>query len=856
MQAIFVSLLLTSATPIPPVDCNAPRSANNIDQIVLFLWNNCQASWPRDQSIRNTSNPNGTAVHGWIQISYDPAVFKWMHDRKTQIPDGSLIIKEQFDGDDPTKPMGWILMLKDQKASFDGWWWGFVSPMPTTSGGCQIDQPSSCASGQIFDPNCVGCHGSANNRQLTFSSLEHIAPKITKPTRGAKSSRAEATATRRSLHIEKLHRRLAELRRGAEKRPIERSPAAPEILPSQTLDKVVSPPGGPIMPGFVSSNVCSGCHDAANLEFCETSEGCTTPWPEMSLPFSSPSNPAIQRVNVSPWSEWSVSLMGLSGRDPVFQAQRESETKLHPELAGYIDNLCYHCHGVMGQRTLAQNSTRDYTHGVFLTTSGADTNLGGLGRDGVSCTVCHRISGEKLGTEASYTGNFELAKPNVIFGPFDKPKDYVMTNSIGMTPEKNNVIKNSDLCGSCHIVETPILMPGQKYTPEEANKAPKSHEQTTFFEWRNSEFRATKSCQSCHMPQTFGTSPEKLSFELANIEDDTYTDFPNTTDESAITLAKRSPYSRHVFFGANPFVLQLFRLDVAKNNPPLTGFSDVDPNYADPASWVNRFDLAIDEELRFARTAAKVQVSVKKGASFDVEVRVFNLAGHKVPSGVGFRRAFIELSVLDANNKVVWASGRTDSTGLIVDLAGQPLPTELSETQFEPYHAVIDSDRAVQIYEERYFDGAKKLSTSFLAIQDIVKDSRLLPRGWSKKGPDADKTKPVGEVGPTYFDGSGSDRVLYRVPSPAAQSAVKVVAVLNYQALPPYYVRDRLRDGRGGPATAAFEQLLRQNNHFDGTPMAGNKIELARAEAAVSAVKTMPKRQNVDRVTNPQKLRK
>lgn len=833
MQAFVLSLLLTAASPIPPVDCNAPRSADNIGQIVLFLWNNCQASWPRDQSIRNTSNPNGTAVHGWIQITYDPAVFKWMHDRKTQIPDGSLIIKQQFDGDDPSKPTGWILMVKDQKASFDGWWWGFVSPVPSGSGGCQIDQPAGCANGQIFDPNCVGCHGSANNRQLTFSSLEHIAPTTKK---AAPLVRKEGiVAPRRSLHVEKLARRLAADRRTPDAKKVSpggRAPAPVEVLPSQTFDKVVSPPGGPVMPGFVSSNVCSGCHDAANLEFCETSEGCTTPWPEMSLPYRDANNPAIQRVNLSPWSEWSVSLMGLSGRDPVFQAQRESETKLHPELSDYIDNLCYHCHAVMGERTLAQHSPRDYTHGVFLTTSGADAKVGGLGRDGVSCTVCHRISDKNLGTEASYTGNFELMPPEVINGPYEQPKSYVMTNSIGMTPRHNKVIQDSALCGSCHIVETPILMPGRKYTPEEAERAPKSHEQTTFFEWRNSAYRTTKSCQSCHMPQTFG-SATPLRFKIANIEDDTYTDFPNTTGESAITLTGRRPYSRHTFFGANPFVLELFRLDIAKNNPPLTGFDDVDPNYADPSQWVDRFDLAIDEELRFARTAASIQVSIEKGKNFEVEVRVFNLAGHKLPSGVGFRRAFIEFSVLDAGGKLLWASGRTDPTGLIVDLAGQPLPTELSETEFEPYHAVIDSDLAVQIYEERYFDGAKKLSTSFLAIQDIVKDSRLLPRGWSKKGPDAARTKPIGEVGATYFNGSGSDRVLYRVPAEAAQNAVKVVAALNYQALPPYYVRDRLRDGRGGASTAAFEQLLRQSANFAGTPMAGNKIELTRAEATV-----------------------
>jgi hypothetical protein len=34
--------------------------------------------------------------------------------------------------------------------------------------------------------------------------------------------------------------------------------------------------------------------------------------------------------NLSPYGEWSASLMGLAGRDPVFQAQLESEKALRP----------------------------------------------------------------------------------------------------------------------------------------------------------------------------------------------------------------------------------------------------------------------------------------------------------------------------------------------------------------------------------------------------------------------------------------------------------------------------------------------------------------------------------------------
>ena len=48
-----------------------------------------------------------------------------------------------------------------------------------------------------------------------------------------------------------------------------------------------------------------------------------------------------------------------------------------------------------------------------------------------------------------------------------------------------------------------------------------------------------------------------------------------------------------------------------------------------------------------------------------------NLVGHRFPSGVGFRRAFLELAVLDGAGEVLWASGRTDGAGVLVDEQGQ-----------------------------------------------------------------------------------------------------------------------------------------------------------------------------------------
>ena len=58
-------------------------------------------------------------------------------------------------------------------------------------------------------------------------------------------------------------------------------------------------------------------------------------------------------------------------------------------------------------------------------------------------------------------------------------------------------------------------------------------------------------------------------------------------------------------------------------------------------------------------------------------MKVDNRAGHKFPSGVAFRRAFIEFNVLGADNQVLWASGRTNGVGVIVDDKRNPIAGEL-----------------------------------------------------------------------------------------------------------------------------------------------------------------------------------
>ena len=147
-------------------------------------------------------------------------------------------------------------------------------------------------------------------------------------------------------------------------------------------------------------------------------------------------------------------------------------------------------------------------------------------------------------------------------------------------------------------------------------------------------------------------------------------------------------------------------------------------------------------------------VSIANG-NLNARVTVISRVGHKFPSGVGFRRAFLEFSVLDVDNKVLWSSGRTNGAGVIVDDKGAPIAGELwwkddcsaridPEARIhQPHYQEITRQDQAQIYQELVSTppnaSAKcgpheppqgQLTTSFLSICAKVKDNRLLPHGF------------------------------------------------------------------------------------------------------------------------------
>jgi hypothetical protein len=113
-------------------------------------------------------------------------------------------------------------------------------------------------------------------------------------------------------------------------------------------------------------------------------------------------------------ADWAASMMANSARDPYYLAVLSAEVAANPGHAGAIQGKCLTCHAPMA-------AYEAKIAGGSLTLEALQTS--DLGKDGVSCVLCHRIEPDNLGASgASYTGNFiignETGSARKIYGPY------------------------------------------------------------------------------------------------------------------------------------------------------------------------------------------------------------------------------------------------------------------------------------------------------------------------------------------------------------------------------------------------------------------------------------------------------
>ncbi len=467
--------------------------------------------------------------------------------------------------------------------------------------------------------------------------------------------------------------------------------------------------------------------------------------------------------NVAPFDLWSGSMMANSAVDPYWKAALSAEVAATPSQKPHIEEVCSRCHAPMSAPVTTSPD------GEVLAFLRKDHAKAALGKDGVSCTVCHQISSENLGTDESFTGGFKFNDKSEIYGPHANPVTMPMQRHVGYTPTKADHILSSAMCATCHTVITESF--DRQGSPTHAQL----HEQVPYLEWRNSIFndevesnRATaRSCQSCHVPQT-DVDGNTISTRLAHNPGGR--DFP--------FLTPRKPYGRHTFAGGNVFMTQLLR-----DNRQSLGIST--PTTA--------FDRVIDESRKMLqRDTAKLSISGNRtnATATVVSVTIENLSGHKFPTAYPSRRAWLEFTVRDNHGNIVFESGRVNDKGQIIDGHGKAIATEVAGGPTQPHFDSISSPQQVQIYETFMQDTDGQLTFALLRGSQFKKDNRLLPQGWSRDHVHAQATRPIGIDDDSNF-AAGIDTVNYELQLPSGR--YKVEARLLFQSLSSRYVAELLK---------------------------------------------------------------
>ena len=352
-----------------------------------------------------------------------------------------------------------------------------------------------------------------------------------------------------------------------------------------------------------------------------------------------------------------------------------------------------------------------------------------------------------------------------------------MRSASRFEPARADHVQSSDLCATCHTLYTHALGPDGEVVGE-------LPEQVPYLEWRHSDYRGRRSCQSCHMPVVSG--------------------------EMAITGVLGQPreaLSRHVFRGGNFLMPRIFN------------------RFADelaPRALPGELDAAarrIAEHLGTSSAVVRIAAAGISGGSLGLEVELVNLAGHKLPTAYPSRRVWLHLEVADRDGRPVFSSGALRPDGAV---AGND--NDADPRAFEPHHEAISSPEQVQIYEAVTADPDGRVTTGLLSAVRFVKDNRLLPTGFDPATADPDIAVRGAAAADKDFEG-GSDQVRYRIGIDPGRAPFRVSAKLWYQP-----VGFRWADNLAGYDANEPSRFVRMFNALSGS----SAVVLAGAETTVN----------------------
>ena len=457
-----------------------------------------------------------------------------------------------------------------------------------------------------------------------------------------------------------------------------------------------------------------------------------------------PSEGTVLRWNdtdVSPVTLWRSTMMGNSSKDPYWRAQVANEVHFLPSLKDSIESTCTKCHAPMGFTQAIYDGEGRYLIDSLRTDR--------LANDGVSCTACHQIKPDNFGSQQSYTGGYLITNERNIYGPYEDPDTYYMWGFVDYGVGYGPHLNQAELCATCHTLFTPIA-------DNEGNVSGTFPEQTTYLEWKNSSYpNQDIKCQDCHMPKIYDpmiitTIPPGYSVE-------------------------RTPFWLHSFVGGNSYMLKML-----KDNIDTLGLT-AEPEHFD--STLARVEYLLNEKAVGLSTQSWIE-----NDSVVIKVKIENKTGHKLPTGIPFRRMWVHLKAEDNTSNTIFESGEWNNEGYIINY----------DPVYEPHYQTITSGSQVQVYESVFADVDGNMTFKLLRASEFLKDNRIPPKGFTSTHISYDSTQVYGNAqnDPDFnkdgsTEGTGSDIITYKFPKPA-NGNLSATVELCYQSAKPRSI-DSLR---------------------------------------------------------------
>ncbi|WP_163714396.1 T9SS type A sorting domain-containing protein [Mangrovibacterium lignilyticum] len=460
---------------------------------------------------------------------------------------------------------------------------------------------------------------------------------------------------------------------------------------------------------------------------------------------------------VEPAFNWRGSMMAQAMRDPLFLACLAVANQDAPQSG----DLCIRCHAPDG-----------WLNGRSTPTDGSALNSND--REGVQCDFCHKlVKPSAIGinpfpNDAAYTsgtyqsdqdylGTITMIPPQSGNGMYIAHSSNAKRGPFADAAAKHQVYyspfhSQSDLCGTCHDVSSPVIDKDGEFSLGGINKGVDAFITTnmlpierTFSEWKMSAFAqgaisgtpfggnktSVSTCQDCHMHDVSGYGANKRGIPF------------------------RSDLPLHDMTGGNTFVPDL----VAQLFPGEVNLAAL--------------EAGKQRALFMLQNAATMELSVVNNVA---TVTVINNTGHKLPSGYPEgRRIWINLQAYDTNGDLTYESGAYD-----------PGTAELSTEGTKIYEIRLGMTDDVEAAAGVSGDPETGESFHFVLNNKVVKDNRIPPLGFTNANFNAIQS-PV--VAYAYADGQNYDESQYTLPA----GITYVKAQLLYQTVSKEYV-EFLRD--------------------------------------------------------------